>query len=112
MSAPTASATVGRSVSRDGNCRAGPGEWDLNVKRVGVRRLRVRFEIDDIGRGQRWQVFVASNGHRVAAVSRSSGSSADVSVTRFTRNRKGHDRIRAAAVNPGTGSICRARLRF
>jgi hypothetical protein len=112
LSVPTANATVGRTKDREGACRAGPGDWDLQVKARPHRRLRVRFEVDDIGRRQRWQVFVSNRGHRVASVTRRSGRSGEIQVTRRTRNRKGRDRIRAAAVNPRTGSICIARLRF
>lgn len=109
VSTSTATATVGRD--RDGNCRAGPGEWDLQVKRRPHRRLRVRFEVDEVGRRQRWQVFMTANGHRIASVTRRSGRDADFQVTRRTRNTRGRDKVRVAAVNPRTGSICRARMR-
>jgi hypothetical protein len=112
LSVPTASATVGRTKDREGSCRAGPGTWDLQVKARPRHRIRIRFEVDDIGRRQRWQVFMSNKGHRVAAVTRRSGRSGEFRVTRRARNRKGHDRVRAAALNPRTGSICIARLRF
>jgi hypothetical protein len=108
----SATATVGRTKDREGNCRAGPGTWDLQVKARPHRRIRIRLEVDDVGRRQRWQVFIANKGRRVAAVTRRSGRSGEFQVTRRARNRKGRDRIRAAAVNPRTGSICIARLRF
>jgi hypothetical protein len=111
LSVPTANATVGRTKDREGSCR-GPGTWDLQVKARPRHRIRIRFEVDDIGRRQRWQVFIANKGHRVAAVTRRSGRSGEFQVTRRARNRKGRDRVRAAAVNPRTGSICVARLRF
>ena len=110
LSVPTASATVGRTKDREGSCRTGPGEWDLQVKSRPHRRLRVRFEVDEIGRGQRWQVFMSANGHRIASVTRRSGRDADIQVTRRTRNTRGRDKVRVAAVNPRTGSICRARM--
>jgi hypothetical protein len=112
LSVPTASATVGRTKDREGSCRAGPGTWDLQVKARPHRRIRIRFEVDDVGRRQRWQVFIANKGKRVAAVTRRSGRSGEFQVIRRARNRKGRDRVRAAAVNPRTGSICIARLRF
>ncbi|MGH3318486.1 MAG: hypothetical protein ACRDO0_20250 [Nocardioidaceae bacterium] len=112
LSVPTASATVGRTKDREGSCRAGPGTWDLQVKARPHHRIRIRFEVDDIGRRQRWQVFITNKGHRVASVTRRSGRSGEIQVTRRARNRKGRDRVRAAAVNPRTGSICIARLRF
>jgi hypothetical protein len=109
VSTTSATATVGRD--REGNCRAGPGEWDLQIKRRPHRRLRVRFEVDEIGRRQRWQVFMSANGHRIASVTRRSGRSGEIHVTRRTRNTRGRDKVRVAAVNPRTGSICRARMR-
>jgi hypothetical protein len=112
VSTTSATATVGRTKSREGACRSGPGDWDLQVKARPHRRIRIRFEVDDVGRRQRWQVFIANKGHRVAAATRRSGRDAEFQVTRRARNRKGRDRIRAAAVNPRTGSLCVARLRF
>jgi len=109
VSTTTATATVGRD--REGNCRAGPGEWDLQVKRRPHRRLRVRFEVDEVGRRQRWQVFMNANGHRIASVTRRSGRDAGFQVTRRIRNTRGRDKVRVAAVNPRTGSICRARMK-
>ncbi len=109
VSTSTATATVGRD--REGSCRAGPGEWDLQVKRQPHRRLRVRFEVDEVGRRQRWQVFMSANGHRIASVTRRSGRDADFRVTRRIRNTRGRDKVRVVAVNPRTGSVCRARMR-
>jgi hypothetical protein len=109
VSTTSATATVGRD--REGNCRAGPGEWDLQIKRRPHRRLRVRFEVDEVGRRQRWQVFMSANGHRIASVTRRSGRDADFQVTRRIRNTRGRDKVSVAAVNPRTGSTCRARMR-
>lgn len=109
---PTAAATAARTVEREGNCKAGPAEWDLDVERRTRRRLRIEFEIDEIRRGQRWNVFVSHNGRRVASVTRVARTSRGIRVVRFTRNRRGRDRIKAAAVHPRTGSTCVARLRF
>jgi hypothetical protein len=109
LSTTSATATVGRD--REGNCRAGPGEWDLQIKRRPHRRLRVRFEVDEVGRRQRWQVFMNANGHRIASVTRRSGRDADFQVTRRIRNTRGRDKVSVAAVNPRTGSSCRARMR-
>ena len=109
--APFASVTT-RSVEREGQCRQGPGEWDLRVRRRAGGRLYVEFEVDEIPGGRRWQLFMAHNGRRIAAVTRVSNASRGVRVSRLTRNRAGRDRIRAAAVNPRSGSTCLGRLRF
>ena len=107
------SATFRRTVDREGRCRLGEADWDLKAQSRAGRRIYVEFEVDDTPRGQRWQLFVAANGHRIAAVTRTSpGPSTGVQVSRLTRNRPGRDRIRAAAVNPRSGNTCRARLRF
>lgn len=112
----TATSTAGvmalRSVEHEGRCRSGPGEWELRVHARAGRRLRVEFRVDKIAPRQRWNMFMAANGHRLASVTRRSGTSGHVKVIRFTRNRQGRDRIRAAAVNPRTGSTCVGRLRF
>ncbi|MDQ4085060.1 MAG: hypothetical protein M3165_04505 [Actinomycetota bacterium] len=105
-------AATARTVEREGQCRQGPGEWDLKVRRHPGGRLYVEFEVDEIPGGRRWQLFMADNGRRIAAVTRISNSSRGVQVSRLTRNRPGRDRIRAAAVNPRSGSTCRGQLRF
>jgi hypothetical protein len=109
---PSHSALTGRTVERTGNCRGGRATWDLDVQAYPRRRLRIEFEIDEIPRGQRWSVFVANRGRRVLSATRRATVSGDIELARFTRNRRGRDRVRAAAVNPRTGSTCRAAVRF
>jgi hypothetical protein len=111
---PAAATTVLASAAkrqRLGRCR-GAGIWQLDVERAGRRRMQVEFEVDNVGNRQRWQVFVSANGRRLAAVSRWSGSSGEFEVNRFSRNRRGRDRVAAAAVNTRTGNRCTGRLRF
>jgi hypothetical protein len=108
-----ASATFRRTVERDGACRFGSADWDLKAQRRAGGRVYVEFEIDDTPRGQRWQLFVAADGRRIAAVTRTSvGLARGVQVSRLIRNRAGRERIRAAGVNPRSGNTCRGRLRF
>jgi hypothetical protein len=102
----------GRTVERSGNCSQGNAQWDLKAKRLLGGRLYIEFEVDQIPRGARWQLFVSDNGRRVAAVNRTARRSQGVQVSRVTRNRNGRDRIRAAGVNPRTGTSCFAHLRF
>ncbi len=110
--ARTPSTALVRTVERDGGCRAGPGEWDLEVHRARRGRLHIEFRVREVGQAQRWQVFVADNGRRVAAVTRFTGDVGEFRVRKRTRNRSGRDRISASAVNPRTGSTCTARMRY
>jgi hypothetical protein len=113
METVTLTSLARRTAVREGDCRGGRGDWDLKVRRRSGGRLYVEFEIDEIPRGSRWQLFVAHNGRRVAAVRRiSRGFVLGVQVSRYTRNRSGHDRFRAAGVNPRSGSTCVGRLRY
>ena len=111
--AATASALAVRRVAeREGQCRSGPGEWELKVRRRPRHRLKIEFKVDEIIGGQRWQIFVSDDGRRVAAVSRVSTASSGVRVRARTRNRRGRDRIVASAVNSRNGNTCTGRLRF
>ena len=102
----------GRRVERSGDCRSGNAQWDLKAKRLAGGRIYIEFEVDQIPRGARWQLFVSDNGRRIAAVNRTAHTSKGVQVSRVTRNRSGRDRIRAAGVNPRRGTSCFGRLRF
>jgi hypothetical protein len=108
----SSSAAARRSVERTGECRNGAAEWDLKVQTRPRGRLYVELEVDEIARGSRWQMFLADNGRRVAAVTRVGGVAREVRVNRVILNRRGRDRVRAAAVNPRSGSTCVGRLRF
>jgi hypothetical protein len=103
-------ATVRRE--REGDCRTGPGEWALKVRRASRHRIRINFSVDEVGQRQRWQVFVGDNGRRILAVTRTTNRSGEFQIERFTRNRRGRDRVAASAVNPRTGAVCNAHLRF
>jgi hypothetical protein len=108
----TATAAAQRSLEREGRCRRGPATWELKVKTVLRGRLRIDFRVEDVRPRQRWQVYVARNGRRLAAVTRRSTASGNFEVRRRARNLRGRDRVRASAVNPRTGVVCSARMRF
>jgi hypothetical protein len=105
-----ASSTVRRE--REGDCRVGPGEWSLKVRRESRSRIKIDFHIDEVVRRQRWQVFMGVDGRRIAAATRTSSQRGELQLERVTRNRRGHDRVAASAVNPRTGAVCNARMRF
>jgi hypothetical protein len=116
---PTATASeaaatlvVGRDVERKGQCRRGPGEWELEVTSRAHRRLRVDFSVHDVARRKKWTVFISDNGRRVAAVPRRTRLDGDFQVRKRTRNRRGPDRVWATAVNSATGGSCTGHLRF
>ena len=98
-------------LERDGRCRFG-GEWQLDVERMPRGRIRIDFEVDEVGRRQRWQVFVSDNGRRVAAATRFTRLGGDFQIRRRTLNRRGRDRIAASAVNTSTGNRCSGFIRF
>jgi hypothetical protein len=111
---PAAAAMVVASpgyTERDGRCRFG-GEWQLDVERMPRGRIRIDFEVDEVGRRQRWQVFVSNNGRRVAAATRFSRVVGEFQLRRRTLNRRGRDRIAASAVNTRTGNRCSGFIRF
>lgn len=110
--APALSALTGRSIERSGSCKVGQATWDLDVQAYPRRRLRIEFEIDEIRRGERWNVFIARNRRRVLSATRRATVTGEIRVVRFTRNRAGRDRVRAVGVNPRTGNSCSASVRF
>jgi hypothetical protein len=101
-----------RTVERTGRCGSSNAHWDLKTKRVAPGKIYVEFEVDSIPRGAHWQLFVSQNGRRIAAVDRTAHTSKGVQVSRVTNNRHGRDRIRAAGVNPRTGTSCAGHLRY
>ncbi len=103
---------AGGDVRRRGSCSGGPGEWTLRVQRESRKKLRVRFEIDDVPKGQRWQLFLANDGHRVYSGTKLSRRGGEVRVRILIRNRRGRDRIAASGVHTRTGTTCEGSVRY
>jgi hypothetical protein len=99
-------------VRRRGSCSGGPGDWMLRVQRESRTKLRIRFEIDDVPTGQRWQLFLSNNGTRVYSRTKVSRRGGEVRVRIATRNRPGRDRIAASGVNTKTGTTCEGSVRY
>ena len=95
---------------RRGSCQ-GPGHWELRVARVSDHRLRVRFGVEGVRDGDTWQVFLSDDGVRIYARSRTSNGG-DFRVRTLTRDRRGHDRIKASAVDVDASGSCAGALRF
>jgi hypothetical protein len=110
--AVAAPAEAGGDVRRRGPCSGGPGEWMLRVQRENRTKLRVRFEIDDVPTGQRWQLFLSNGGTRIYSRTKVARRGGQVRVRIVTRNRPGRDRIAASGVNTRTGTTCEGSVRY
>jgi len=84
----------------------------LRVQRESRTKLRIRFEIDDVPAGQRWQLFLSDNGTRVYPRTKVSRRGGEVRVRIATRNRPGRDHIAASGVNTKTGTTCEGSVRY
>ena len=99
-------------VRTSGSCSGGSGSYRLEVQREDRNTLRVRFEIEAQGAGERWQVFVSDNGVRVLARTRYSNDDGDLRVRIVIPDRAGTDRISASAANLDDGETCGGSVRF
>ena len=99
-------------VRTSGSCSGGSGDYRLEVQREDRNSLRVRFEIEAEGAGERWQVFVSDNGVRVLARTRYSNNNGDLRVRIEIADRAGTDRISASAANLDDGETCGGSVRF
>jgi hypothetical protein len=99
-------------VRTSGSCSGGSGDYRLDVQREDRNSLRVRFEIEAEGAGERWQVFVSDDGVRVFARTRYSNDDGDVRVRIDIADRAGTDRISASAANLDDGETCGGSVRF
>jgi hypothetical protein len=99
-------------VRRRGDCSGGEGDWDLRVKRIDRNTLEVRFKIDDVDSGERWQLFLSNNGDRVYSDTKVSNSEGEVRIRKRIRNRAGTDRIAASGLNESDGTTCQGSVSF
>ncbi len=104
-------AAKGSDVIRTGNCSLS-SDWRLKVK-PDNGRLEVEFEVDQNRNGQVWSVKLKDNGTVFFSGQRTTQApSGSFSVTRFTSNRAGTDRIVGKATNPKTGETCKGTINF
>jgi hypothetical protein len=76
-------------------------------------RLEVEFEVDQNVNGVSWRVRLTQNGDVFFRGERvTQPPSGSFEVERRTDNLPGPDTIRARAVNPDTGEVCRASATF
>jgi len=91
-----------------GSCSGGSAEFRLRVRPGDEGRLRVRFEIEGSGSGERWQLFLSNDGVRIIARTKLADDGGRVRVRRATEDGAGRDRISASGVNLDTGVSCSA----
>jgi hypothetical protein len=93
-------------IIRRGNC-TGATDWKLKLDRDDGR-IEVEFEVDQNRNGERWRVTLRRDGNRFfRGVRTTHGPSGSFEVERKTRNPAGPDRIKARAVNLGSGEVCK-----
>ena len=112
MLAVAAPVAAGGEARRSGPCSGGPGEWELRAGREDGGRIRVRFRIDHVHEGQRWQLFLSDNGARFYSGAKTARRGGEVRVQVRTRDRSGRDRIAASGVNTRTGATCQGSVRY
>ncbi len=88
------------------SCSGGSSEFRLRVRPGDEGRLRVRFEIEGSGAGDRWQLFLSNDGVRIVARTKVADGGGHVRIRRGTEDGAGRDRIAASGVNLDTGESC------
>lgn len=110
LSATLSASAGGDRVRRRGSC-AGPGDWELIVRRRSATTLQVRFKIDDVDSGETWQLFVSDNGVRVYSGTKTAHDG-EVRVRKLIADRAGTDRVAASGVNADDGTTCTGSVSF
>jgi hypothetical protein len=93
-------------IVKQGNC-SNNSDWKLKLS-ADDGRIEVEFEVDQNSNGDTWSVKMNDNGDRFFKGERTTkGPSGSFSVTKFTDNQAGPDKIVANATNQRTGETCR-----
>jgi hypothetical protein len=102
-------AAGGQEVIRSGSC-SGNADWKLTAK-PDDGRIEVEFEVDQNRNGQRWRVVLRRDGDRFfRGVRETHAPSGSFEVSRRPGNTPGPNRIKARAVNLGSGQVCTGAL--
>jgi hypothetical protein len=102
-------AAGGQEVIRSGSC-SGNADWKLKAK-PDDGRIEVEFEVDQNRNGQRWRVVLRRDGDRFfRGVRETHAPSGSFEVSRRPGNTPGPNRIKARAVNLGSGQVCTGAL--
>jgi hypothetical protein len=101
----------GHPSDRRGSC-SGAGQWRLRAGKKDPHTIEVRFEIDHVRPGQRWQLFLSDDGVRVFAGTRIADHSGALRAIKVATNRPGVDQIKGSGVNVTAGGSCIGAVKF
>jgi hypothetical protein len=99
------------TVKNTGSC-SGPGSWALVARSESSSTIRVRFTIEHVAAGSRWQLFLSDDGTRILATTKTAGSDGEVRAAKITSDRSGTDHIKASGVNLTAGGSCAGSVAF
>ena len=92
-------------IRKSGSCTNG-STWKLKIK-PDDGRIESEFEVDQNVNGAKWHVVLRNDGVKFFEGDRTTRApSGSFSLTRFSTNGTGPDRIAARARNLATGEIC------
>ncbi len=99
-------------AKRHGSCSGGPGDWKLLVQPATDTTMRVRFDVEEVDPGERWQLFLSVDGKRILTHTKRTDAEGDVHVKMLTADGRGSDRIKASGVNIDSGGSCEGSVTY
>jgi hypothetical protein len=99
-------------AKRHGSCSGGPGNWKLVVRPATNATVRIRFDIEDVDPGERWQLFLSVDGTRILTDTKRTDAEGDVYVKKVTADGRGSHRIKASGVNIDSGGFCEGSVTY
>ena len=99
-------------AKRHGSCSGGPGHWKLVVRPATNATMRIRFDIEDVDPGERWQLFLSVDGRRILTDTKRTDAEGDVYVKKVTADGRGSHRIKASGVNIDSGGSCEGSVTY
>ena len=100
------------ATPRNAGVRArAPVEWRLDAeRRKGPDTIEVRFDIEHVRPGKRWQLFLSDNGTRIFAGTRTADGDGEIRASRSPRPAR-HRPVKAYGVTPRAGEVVPGRRR-
>ena len=89
-----------------------PVQWRLRASAKGPGTIEVRFDIEHVRPGQRWQLFLSDDGARIFAGTRTADGDGELRAIKVTTNRPGVDQIKGSGVNVTAGGSCVGAVKF
>lgn len=100
-----------REVERELRGRGAAGtQWEFNVEKEG-KRIDVDLDVESQRAGQRWDVRLYHNGHRVTKVVRTTDGEGEFDLDRNRPNKKGKDTLRFKATS-SSGEVLTGKVRI